>query len=86
VDEVLFPGDDRWATWEKAFPQPKGSRRLAPSVGRPAAEADEDPAETAERSFHPRLSPDAFGGNRLRFRVADPALAVAEDLPVLTPA
>jgi len=86
MDEVLLPGDERWAKWEQGLSQPKVSRRRAPSMGTPAAEADLVPAETAERDFHPRLSPAAFGGNRLRFQAADPALPAAQDLPVLTPA
>lgn len=86
MDEVLFPGDERWAKWEQGLSQPKVSRRRAPSMGTPAAEADQEPAETAERNFHPRLSPGASGGNRLRFQAGDPALAAAQDLPVLTPA
>jgi hypothetical protein len=85
IHEVLLVSDLPWAEMEKRLQHQKLGRKATPQAPALEPEASQEPAETHGRDITPRLSPGAPGGNRMRFRAADPALVSDSDEAILTP-
>ena len=86
IHEVLFVSDEPWAEMEKRLRDKQRGRKAMLEAPALAPEPVQERLDPPERDVSPRLFPGAPSGSRMRFRTADPALAVAEDLPALTPA
>jgi DNA transposition AAA+ family ATPase len=77
IYQVLIPSDVPWAEMEKRMQDKSLGRKASRNAPAVAPEAVQEPAETQERGFHPRLSTGSAGGNRLRFQ--EPVAALAGD-------
>ena len=85
IYEVLIPSDTPWAEMEKQLQNKKPGSKASQRAPALEPEADQEPVETRGRNISSRLLPGDSSGSRLRFQEADPALAAAQDLPVLSP-